>query len=91
MDFEWNTKKAELNYKKHNISFEEASTVFGDSLSTTFPDSEHSIQENRYLIIGFSDKYKVLVVSHTYINDCIRIISAREATKKEKKFYEQGK
>lgn len=91
MDFEWNIQKAENNLKKHHISFEEASTVFGDVLSITFPDTGHSLQEDRYLMVGLSDKYKVLVVSHTYRNDSIRIISAREATLKERKFYEHGK
>ncbi|MDA3938796.1 MAG: BrnT family toxin [Spirochaetia bacterium] len=91
MDFEWNIQKAENNIKKHDISFEEASTVFGDVLSTTFLDPEHSIHEGRYLVVGFSDKYKVLVVSHTFRNENIRIISARQATFKEKRFYEHGK
>lgn len=90
MDFEWNVQKAKSNEKKHDVSFEEASTVFGDVLSVTFPDPEHSIQEDRYLMIGLSEKYKVLVVSHTYRNESIRIISARQATLKEKKFYEHG-
>jgi len=91
MDFEWNVQKADSNAKKHNISFEEASTVFGDGLSITFPDPEHSVKEDRYLVIGLSDKYKVLIISHTYRNEIIRIISAREATLRERKFYEHGK
>ncbi len=91
MDFEWSIQKADSNTKKHNISFEEAATVFGDVLSVTFPDPEHSLQEDRYLMIGLSDKYKVLVVSHTYRNESIRIISAREATLRERTFYEHGK
>ena len=91
MDFEWNIQKADNNAKKHNISFEEATTVFGDALSVTFPDPEHSLQEDRYLMIGLSDKYKVLVVSHTHRDESIRIISAREATMRERKFYEHGK
>jgi len=60
-------------------------------LSVTFPDPEHSLQEDRYLMVGLSDKYKVLVVSHTYRDGSIRIISAREAPLREKKFYEHGK
>jgi len=91
MDFEWNPQKAEINIKKHNISFEEASTVFMDALSTTFPDFEHSIQEARYLIIGLSNQHKILVISHTHRNQTIRIISARQATKRERKFYEHSK
>jgi len=80
MDFEWNPHKAEINLKKHDVSFEEASTVFGDTLSTTFPAPNHSIQEDRYLIIGFSSKNRILVISHTYRGRNIRIISARQAT-----------
>ena len=88
MDFEWNHQKAEFNSQKHGITFDEASTVFGDTLSVTFPDLEHSIQEERYLIIGLSSKNKILVISHVYRNESIRIISARQATKREQKFYE---
>jgi uncharacterized DUF497 family protein len=91
IDFEWNPHKAESNLKKHNVSFEEASTVFGDTLSTTFPDSDHSIHEERYLIIGFSSQNRILVISHTYRGEKIRIISARQATTRERKFYEDGK
>ncbi len=88
MDFEWNHQKAEFNSQKHSITFDEASTVFGDTLSVTFPDLEHSIQEERYLIIGLSRKNRILVISHVYRNESIRIISARQATKREQKFYE---
>ncbi|RLA16630.1 MAG: BrnT family toxin [Gammaproteobacteria bacterium] len=88
MDFEWNHQKAEFNSQKHGITFDEAFTVFGDTLSVTFPDLEHSIQEERYLIIGLSSKNKILVISHVYRNESIRIISARQATKREQKFYE---
>ena len=90
MNFEWNPLKAEINLKKHQVSFEEAATVFNDPLSVTFPDPDHSVGEDRYLIIGLSVAYKVLVISHTYRDDTIRIISAREATNQEKRFYEQG-
>ena len=71
--------------------FKEASTVFGDTLSTTFPDTDHSISESRYLIIGFSNKNRILVISHTYRRENIRIISARQATARERKFYESKK
>ena len=71
MDFEWNIQKADSNVKKHNVSFKEAITVFGDDLSVTFPDPEHSLQEDRYLMVGLSDNYKVLVISHTYRNESI--------------------
>jgi hypothetical protein len=88
--FEWNRKKALLNIKKHGITFEEASTVFGDSLSLTIPDPYHSIGEDRFVIIGTSSRDRILVVVHTDRHDVIRIISARKATKNERKQYELG-
>jgi uncharacterized DUF497 family protein len=90
MEFEWHPKKAEINLKKHGVSFD-ANTVFGDYLSVTFPDPDHSREEERFLIIGLSNKYRILVISHTYRNEKVRIISARLATKRERKFYEHGK
>ena len=90
MEFEWNPDKAAVNLSKHGISFQEAATVFKDSLSVTFPDSDHSIRENRYVMIGISSLGKLLVVSHTDREDRIRIISARTATRPEKRFYEEG-
>lgn len=89
MDFEWNTEKAEKNVRKHGISFQEALTVFQDPLSITYPDLDHSADEDRYLIIGLSSSGNVLVISHTFRNDSIRIIGARKATKKERNFYEK--
>jgi uncharacterized protein len=65
MDFEWDSQKAETNSKKHEVSFEEASTVFGDYLSFTYPDAGHSIREERYIIIGLSGNNRILVISHT--------------------------
>jgi hypothetical protein len=91
MDFEWDTQKADSNIKKHGINFEEASTVFGDYLSLTYPDTAHSIQEERYILIGLSDKNRILIVSHTQRGERIRIISARPATKRERDFYESTK
>jgi hypothetical protein len=90
MEFEWNPEKAAINLRKHNISFQEAATVFDDSLSVTFPDPDHSIGENRYVIIGMSRSEKLLVVSHTDRENCTRIISARRATRQERRFYEEG-
>jgi len=91
MEFEWNLQKSESNLVKHKVSFEEATSVFGDTLSFTFPDNQHSIQEQRYLIIGFSKENRILVISHVYREgEAIRLISARLATKKEQKFYESG-
>jgi len=86
--FEWDETKARMNLQKHNVSFEEASTVFGDSLSITIDDPLHSLDEHRFIIVGQSIRSKILVVVHTERNDRIRIISAREATHKEKKKYE---
>jgi uncharacterized protein len=90
MEFEWNPEKAAINLKKHNISFQEAATVFDDSLSVTFPDPDHSIWEDRYVIIGISRTGQLLVVSHTDREDRTRIISARRATRQERRFYEEG-
>ena len=56
MEFEWNLQKADINFKKHGVTFEEATAVFGDYLSLTYPDVQHSIQEERYVIIGVSEK-----------------------------------
>ncbi|MDM9379113.1 BrnT family toxin [Chlorogloeopsis sp. ULAP01] len=88
MEFEWNPDKADRNLKKHGVSFKEAATVFGDTLSLTFPDPDHSIGENRYVTIGLSRYGRLLVVSHTDRDERIRIISTREATRQERRFYE---
>jgi len=89
MDFEWDEDKAAGNLKKHKVSFTEAATVFGDPLSITFPDPDHSVDEDRFITIGTSDRDRVLVVSHTDRDDRIRIISARKATRRERKVYEE--
>ena len=88
MQFEWNTDKAEKNERQHGISFQEALTVFQDVLSLTYPDMDHSADEDRFLVIGLSSFGNVLVISHTFRRDNIRIISARKATNKERFFYE---
>ncbi|MTJ50529.1 BrnT family toxin [Dolichospermum sp. UHCC 0259] len=90
MEFEWNPNKAELNFKKHGVSFQEAATTFNDPLSVTFPDPDHSIGESRYVIIEISRFRQILVVAHTDREDKIRIITARKATRQERKFYEEG-
>lgn len=90
MEFEWNPDKAVINLRKHNISFQEATTVFDDSLSVTFPDPDHSVGESRYVIIGMSRLGQLLVVSHTDRENRTRIISARKATRQERRFYEEG-
>ena len=90
LDFEWNPAKAEANRRKHGISFEEASTVFGDPLSAAIPDPEHSGSEVRFLLLGRSDAGRLLVVAHTERGNRIRIISARSPTRRERRDYEQG-
>lgn len=87
--FEWNPEKADANLKKHGVAFEEAESVFSDSLSLTIPDPLHSVEEHRFIITGFSDKQRLLVVVHTDRDDKIRIISARLATPSERRKYEQ--
>lgn len=89
MEFEWNPGKAARNLKGHKIAFEEAATVFGDPLSLTLPDPDHSNDESRFITVGNSIDGKLLLVSHTDRDEKIRIISAREATKRERKFYEE--
>jgi uncharacterized protein len=83
-------RQSESNMQKHGVSFQEAATVFGDSLSYTFDDPDHSGEEVRFLTIGLATTGKLLIVSHTDREDNIRIISARELTKSERKFYEEG-
>ena len=89
MRFSWNPKKAASNLNKHGISFEEAATVFGDPLSDTFPDPDHSLKEYRFIIIGSSESGKILVVAHTDDGELVRLISAREVTHGERKSYEE--
>jgi uncharacterized protein len=91
MRFEWNRTKATANIRKHGVSFDEAATVFADVLSHIFPDFDHSDDETRFLIIGMSQTDRVLVVSHTDRGETVRIISAREATRKERTFYEENR
>jgi hypothetical protein len=89
MEFEWDPNKAAKDVQKHRVSFREAATVFGDPFSMTFIDPDHSIEESRYITIGLSHSRKLVILSHTNRGDRIRIISAREATRKERKFYEE--
>ena len=90
MEYEWDQNKAIANLQKHRVSFSEAATVFGDPLSITFPDPDHSIYESRFITIGLSTGDKIIILSHTDRGDNIRIISARKATRKEQRFYEEG-
>jgi uncharacterized protein len=88
--FEWDERKAEKNLKKHGVSFEEASTVFGDPLALTIPDPLHSDEEDRFITLGESHQRRLIVVVFTERGDKIRIISARVATRRERKDYEEG-
>lgn len=90
MIFAWDRRKAAANSKKHGIEFSEAATVFSDPLSWIFPDEDHSDFEQRYLTIGESVRRRLLVVAHTEEGDTIRIIGARLATHRERKFYEES-
>lgn len=90
MEFEWDPNKASINLKKHQVSFHEAATAFGDPLSITAPDPDHSVDEERYLIVGSSHRGRLLIVSYAERGDRIRIISARELTRTERKAYEEG-
>lgn len=90
MRFAWDEKKAAGNLVKHGISFEEAVTVFGDPLSDTLPDPDHSLTEHRFIIIGSAESGKILVVAHTDDGKFARIISAREATRGERRSYEES-
>lgn len=92
ISFEWDENKNTTNKKKHGLSFEEAKEVFSDDNAILFDDPDHSIGEERFLIIGMIKSQKICIVSHCYRDndDVIRIISAREATKNEKKTYLKG-
>ena len=88
--FEWDPKKAETNLAKHDVSFEEAMTVFANPLARIFPDEEHSIDEAREIIIGHSVRQQLILVYFTGTDDQVRIFSARKATRKERKDYEEN-
>lgn len=90
MEFEWDGNKAEANLSKHGVSFDEAKTVFDDPLYIDFYDPDYSDEENRYIIIGESQQRRLLIVSYTERNHKIRLISAREVTKREREDYEEG-
>lgn len=92
LKFEWNNEKAALNIKKHNISFNEAQTVFKDRFALIFDDELHSDYENREIIIGHSTNNRLLIVCFTEKTEFhIRIFSSRQATKKERRDYEENK
>ena len=89
MQFEWDPKKAAINLRHHQVSFEEASTALEDELSLTGDDPDHSSVEARQITFGVSSAGRLLVVSHTERAERIRIISARPATRAERKLYEE--
>jgi uncharacterized DUF497 family protein len=88
--FEWDSNKARRNLEIHGVSFDEASTTFRDTSSLTTHDPLHSDEEDRFILIGNSSRNRLLVVVHTERREKIRIISARKATKKERKQYEEN-
>ena len=90
LEFEWNENKASANVQKHGIQFDEAKTVFNDPNSITIPDTEHSLDEARYIDIGFSAQGRLLVVVYTERGSKIRIISSRQATATEARIYGQS-
>ena len=86
----WDPRKATANTKRHKVSFEEASSVLADPLAITGADPDHSIDETRWITFGLSNRSRLLTVSHTDDGDTIRIISARAATRPERRLYEEG-
>jgi len=90
--FEWDRPKADANREKHGVTFDEASTAFGDTLSLTIPDPLHSIGEERYVLIGQSFRGRLVVVVHVERDDgTIRVISARDANRAERRAYEEAR
>lgn len=90
MRFEWDLRKAEINLRKHGVSFDEAGSVFLDPLALSGPDPEHSVGESRYITFGMSRLGRFLAVSHTYRPGAIRIITARRMKRGERNLYEEG-
>ena len=88
--FEWDGKKAESNVRKHGVTFDEACTAFQDLLALLMPDPDHSASEERYIVLGMSNKQRLLVVTFAERPPRTRLISARKATRQERKLYEEG-
>ena len=93
IEFEWHEAKSRANEKKHGVSFEEAQSVFYDEFARQFYDNDHSKEEDRFILLGMSNRSRVVIVCHCERSggDTIRIISARKATAKERTFYEGPK
>jgi len=89
VNFEWDPRKAAQNRRKHGVSFHEAATVYADPLAVTYQDPDHSISEQRFITVGISNAGRLLIVAHADRGENIRIISARKATPRERKYYEQ--
>ncbi len=90
LKFEWDRRKAASNFSKHGVSFEEAITVFVGPLARIFDDEDHSVEEQREIIVGHSTKERLLVVCFTLQGESVRIFSARKATRREQKDYEEN-
>lgn len=90
MRFQWNATKAAANLRKHGVSFKEAASAFFDPLSVTGDDPDHSFEERRFVTFGVASSGRLLVVAYTEQDDAIRIITARLATRAERKLYEKG-
>ncbi|HEV2102372.1 MAG TPA: BrnT family toxin [Candidatus Acidoferrum sp.] len=90
MNFEWDPVIAQTNRRKHRVTFEEAATVYGDALALTYPDPDHSFSEQRFITVGMSGAKRLLIVAHAERGESIRIISARKATQRERKQYEEN-
>ncbi len=90
LEFEWEPDKAAKNLRKHKVSFQEAATVFADATGATVYDPDHSDAEDRLLTIGYSNRRRLLIVSHTEWDNRIRIISARPLKPSERREYEQN-
>ena len=89
LSFSWDPDKAESNAKKHGVTFPEAATAFGDALSLTVPDPDHSVGESRFVLIGLTSQGRLVVVAHVETTTSIHIISARLATRPERRSYEE--
>jgi uncharacterized DUF497 family protein len=89
MNFEWESEKAAENLKRHGVSFEEAATAFGDPLSITIDDPDHSEAEDRFILLGMTFRGRLVVVVHTDRGENVRLISARIPTRRERQSYEQ--
>jgi hypothetical protein len=90
LQFTWDDRKAAANLRKHGVSFPEAASAFGDPLSIAIPDPDHSLAEERFILIGQAHSTQIVVVAHVERGDAIRIISARPATRRERIVYEEG-